>query len=732
MTELTSETRDQLKAISTATLMSCLFKRGLRNQFIQDVRPLNPNAGTMVGEAFTLRYMPAREDLNPMTVFQNPDHPQRKAVELCPPGAVLVMDSRKDARAASAGSILISRLMVRGAAGVVTDGGFRDSAEIARLAMPTFHSRPSAPTNLTLHQAIDINVPIGCGDAPVFPGDVIVGDADGVVVIPAHLAAEIAVEATGMTAFEDFVTEEVLKGRSIIGLYPATHEQDACRLRRLAPGQRPMTEGRNYIAGEWVAAAEASADINPSNTGDVLGQYPQASAADAERAIEAAQDAFPAWSRSTPQLRHDILKRVGDELLARKDEIGAILSREEGKPLAEGIGETVRAAQIFLFFSGEALRLTGDKLASVRPGVDIEITREPVGVVGMICPWNFPIAIPAWKTAPALAFGNCVVLKPAELVPATATALAEIIARAGVPPGVFNLVIGRGSVVGEAMLRHPGVNAITFTGSVGTGRRVAATCIASDPMKKVQLEMGGKNPLVVLDDADLANAVETAVNGAYFSTGQRCTASSRLIVTEGIHDRFVEGVTARLKALVIGDALAPETEIGPVVDQSQLDQDLRYVGIGKEEGAKLAFGGEQLKRATPGFYMAPALFVDVDPQMRIAREEIFGPVAGVIRAKDYDEALELANDTEFGLTAGICTTSLKHASHFRRNAEAGMVMVNLPTAGVDYHVPFGGRKGSSYGPREQGAYAKEFYTIVKTAYTFDLNGPYVPKTKASE
>ena len=493
-----------------------------------------------------------------------------------------------------------------------------------------------------------------------------------------------------------------------------------------------MSVGRNYIAGEWVSAAEASADINPSNTGDVLGQYPQASAADAERAIAAAQDAFPAWSRSTPQLRHDILKRIGDELLARKDEIGAILSREEGKPLAEGIGETVRAAQIFLFFSGEALRLTGDKLASVRPGVDIEITREPVGVVGMICPWNFPIAIPAWKTAPALAYGNCVVLKPAELVPATATALAEIIARAGVPPGVFNLIIGRGSVVGEAMLRHPGVNAITFTGSVGTGRRVAATCIASDPMKKVQLEMGGKNPLVVLDDADLANAVETAVNGAYFSTGQRCTASSRLIVTEGIHDRFVEGVTERLKALVIGDALAPETQIGPVVDQSQLDQDLRYVGIGKDEGARLAFGGEQLERATPGFYMAPALFVDVDPQMRISREEIFGPVAGVIRAKDYDEALELANDTEFGLTAGICTTSLKHASHFRRNAEAGMVMVNLPTAGVDYHVPFGGRKGSSYGPREQGSYAKEFYTIVKTAYTFDLNGPYVPKTTSSE
>ena len=492
-----------------------------------------------------------------------------------------------------------------------------------------------------------------------------------------------------------------------------------------------MSEQRNYIAGEWVPAAATSPDLNPSNTNDVLGHYPQASAEDAQQAIAAAQEAFPAWSRSTPQLRHDALKRIGDELLARKEEIGTLLAREEGKTLGEGIGETVRAAQIFLFFAGEALRMAGEKLASVRPGIEVDITREPLGVIGLICPWNFPIAIPAWKTAPALAYGNCVVLKPAELVPATATALAEIIARAGLPPGVFNLVIGRGSVVGQAMIEHPGVAAISFTGSVPTGRRVAAACVASDPMKKVQLEMGGKNPLVVLDDADLANAVECAVNGAFFSTGQRCTASSRLIITEGIHDRFVAACVERLKSLSIGDALAAGTDIGPVVDQSQLDQDLRYIAIGKEEGAKLAAGGERLERGTPGFFLSPALFVDVAPQMRIACEEIFGPVAGVIRAKDYDEALELANDTEFGLTAGICTTSLKHAGHFRRNAEAGMVMVNLPTAGVDFHVPFGGRKGSSYGSREQGRYAQEFYTTVKTAYSFDLNGPYVPKARAS-
>jgi acyl-CoA reductase-like NAD-dependent aldehyde dehydrogenase len=489
---------------------------------------------------------------------------------------------------------------------------------------------------------------------------------------------------------------------------------------------------KNFIAGEWVEAANAAPDLNPSNTGDVVGHFPRASRADAERAIAAAKAAFPAWSRTTPQERHDILKKIGDEIMARKDELGRLLSREEGKTLPEGIGETVRAAQIFLFFSGECLRMAGEKVGSVRPGVDIEITREAVGVVGLITPWNFPIAIPAWKIAPALAYGNCVVLKPADVVPATAHALSEIIARSGIPAGVFNLVMGRGSEVGQALLEHKDVQAISFTGSVPTGRRVAATCIAADPMKKVQLEMGGKNPLVVLDDADLKVAVECAVNGAFFSTGQRCTASSRLIVQDGIHDRFVAAMKERLSGLVIDDALKAGTHIGPVVDQNQLDQDLSYIKIGQDEGATLAYGGELLKRDNPGFYLSPALFTDVDSRMRIAREEIFGPVATVTRVKDYDEALHIANDTEFGLSAGICTTSLKYAGNFKRNAEAGMVMVNLPTAGVDYHVPFGGRKGSSYGPREQGRYAQEFYTTVKTAYSFDGNGSYVPKTRASE
>lgn len=470
----------------------------------------------------------------------------------------------------------------------------------------------------------------------------------------------------------------------------------------------------NFIDGEWMHDGERADDINPSDTREIVGQSVRATRAGADDAIAVAHQAFAAWSRSGPQQRHDLLKAIGDEILARKDEIGRLLSREEGKILAEGIGETVRAGQVFLFFAQEALRLAGEKLPSVRPGIEIEITREPVGAVGIITPWNFPIALPSWKIAAALAYGNTVVWKPADLVPATANALACIIERAGCPKGVFNLVNGRGSVVGEAILAHPRIAAVTFTGSVPTGARVAAACATS--FKKMQLEMGGKNPLVVLDDADLDLAVECAVNGAFFSTGQRCTASSRLIVTEGIHDRFVAALVERMGSLVVGDALNPASHIGPVVDEGQLRQNLSYVDIGRADGARLAFGGEAVEAGKPGHYMRPALFTEADNAMCIAQEEIFGPVACVLRVKSYEEALAVANDTTFGLSAGICTTSLKHASHFRRSAEAGVVTVNLPTAGIDFHVPFGGRKSSSYGSREQGRYAAEFYTTVKTAY----------------
>jgi acyl-CoA reductase-like NAD-dependent aldehyde dehydrogenase len=470
----------------------------------------------------------------------------------------------------------------------------------------------------------------------------------------------------------------------------------------------------NLIAGEWRHGSDPVRNINPSDTTDVVGEYDRASAAQVEDAIAAARAAFPAWARTTPQQRAELLEKVGLEIMARRAELADLLAREEGKTLAEASGEVARAGQIFKFFAGEALRIPGERLGSVRPGIDVEITREPIGVVGLITPWNFPIAIPAWKIAPALAYGNCVVFKPAELVPGSAWALADMIHRAGAPAGVFNLVIGRGSIVGEKLVTDSRVDAISFTGSVATGRGILEK--AAKRGAKVQLEMGGKNPLVVLADADMETAVRCALDGAFFQTGQRCTASSRLIVEQAVHDKFVAGLTEALRKQVVDDARKQGTTIGPVVDQNQLDQDLRYIDIGKQEGARLVIGGERLNREKSGYYLAPALFAETRNDMRINREEIFGPVASVIAVKDYDEALAVANDTSFGLCAGIVTTSLKKAAHFRRNAETGMVMVNLPTAGVDYHVPFGGRKGSSYGPREQGRYAVEFYTQVKTAY----------------
>jgi acyl-CoA reductase-like NAD-dependent aldehyde dehydrogenase len=472
---------------------------------------------------------------------------------------------------------------------------------------------------------------------------------------------------------------------------------------------------QNFIAGNWADGVAARPNINPSDLSDVVGHYAQADEHQTQAAVEAANAAFPAWAFGGLQARADALERVAAELFVRRDELGDLLAREEGKTLAEAVGEVQRAAYIFRFFAGEVLRSHGERLASVRPGVDVEITREPLGVIGIITPWNFPIAIPAWKIAPALAHGNCVVFKPADLVPGSAWALAEIISRAGFPPGVFNLVMGPGSRVGQTLIDHPGVHAISFTGSTTTGARVMAG--AGLRFAKVQLEMGGKNPTVVLDDADLQVAVESTLQSAFFSTGQRCTATSRLIVQKGILPRFVDALHQRMKALVVDDARKPGTHIGPVVNADQLNTDLEYIALGQAEGARLACGGGALRRSTEGHYLEPALFVDVHPGMRVAREEIFGPVACVIGVDSYEEALAMANETPFGLTSGICTTSLKYATHFKRHSTTGMVMVNVPTAGVDYHVPFGGRKGSSYGPREQGHHAAEFFTTVKTAYT---------------
>ena len=469
----------------------------------------------------------------------------------------------------------------------------------------------------------------------------------------------------------------------------------------------------HLINGEAIGGNAVGESVNPSNLDDVVARYPKGGAAEVNDAVNAARAAFPGWSQASPEVRSDVLDKAGALVMQRAKDLGALLSREEGKTLAEGTGEVMRAARVLKYFAGEALRRHGQTLDSTRPGVDVETHREAVGVFGLITPWNFPIAIPAWKSAPALAFGNTVVLKPATPTPAIAHALAQILVEAGAPSGVFNLVIGEGDV-GRAIVAHEGIDGISFTGSQVVGATVGEG--AMKRQARVQLEMGGKNPLVVLDDADLERAVSCAIDGAFFATGQRCTASSRIIVTEGIHDRFVEALAERAKSLRVGDALDPNTQIGPAVSEAQLEQNLRYVKIAQDEGGKLLTGGEPLTLDKRGYYMAPTVIADTAPDQRINCEEVFGPVASTVKVRDYEEALEIANRGQFGLSAGIVTNSLKHARHFRRHIRAGMVMVNLPTAGVDYHVPFGGTRKSSYGAREQGFAAVEFYTQTKTVY----------------
>jgi aldehyde dehydrogenase (NAD+) len=471
----------------------------------------------------------------------------------------------------------------------------------------------------------------------------------------------------------------------------------------------------NYINGEWKEGYDTIENTNPSDVTDVVGLYAKANSADCEAAIQAASSAFSDWSQSALEQRKAVLDKIGAELITRSSEIGEILAREEGKTLAEGIGEVARSGQFFQYYGAEVLRLMGENTASVRPGVDVEVHREPLGVIGIVTPWNFPMAVASWKVAPAIAYGNCVVLKPAELVPGSAWILADIISRSGLPDGVFNLVMGSGREVGETLCTSSDIQAVTFTGSVEIGRRIARNAIEN--MARVQLEMGSKNALVVLNDADIDTAVQCAVSGAFFGTGQKCTASSRIIVESGIHDRFVSKVTDAMANLVVGNALTPGVHIGAVVDERQLKQNLDYIEIAKSEGAELVMGGERLSLQTEGFFMSPALFINTNNQMQINREEVFGPIACVIKVDNYEQALEVSNDSDFGLTSGIITESLKFASHFKRNSKSGCVMVNLPTAGTDYHVPFGGRKASSYGPREQGQYARDFYTIIKTNYS---------------
>ncbi|MFN6982925.1 MAG: aldehyde dehydrogenase family protein [Brevundimonas sp.] len=470
----------------------------------------------------------------------------------------------------------------------------------------------------------------------------------------------------------------------------------------------------HWIGGEKVSGAFAGESLNPSDTRDVVARTPKGGAAEVDQAVAAARAAFPGWSDASPEVRFDVLDKAGSLIMARAAEIGRLLAREEGKTLPEGIGETMRAARILKYFAGEALRVHGQNLASTRPGVEIQTYRQAVGVFGLITPWNFPIAIPAWKIAPAIAFGNTVVIKPAGPTPATAEALIAVLHEAGLPKGVVNMVIGDGDV-GRAIVAHPGIDGISFTGSQAVGAGVAEG--AMKRQARVQLEMGGKNPLIVLDDADLDRAVAVALDGSFFATGQRCTASSRLIVQDGIHDRFVAALAEKVAALRVGDALDPNTQMGPAVSEAQRETSYKYIDIAREAGGRIVTGGERPNLDKPGWYVQPTLIVDTVADARINNEEVFGPVASTIRVASYEEALAVANGVEFGLSAGIVTQSLKYARDFQKNARAGMTMVNLATAGVDYHVPFGGSKKSSYGSREQGFAAVEFYTQIKTSYS---------------
>ncbi|MGG7646102.1 aldehyde dehydrogenase family protein [Rhodovulum sp. YNF3179] len=473
--------------------------------------------------------------------------------------------------------------------------------------------------------------------------------------------------------------------------------------------------GRNYIAGEWSAGEATVENRSPSDLSDLIGHYAQAAPDDLDRALEAAHRAQAIWARTGLEARQAVLQKVGETLIARADALGELLSREEGKPFAEGRGEVYRAGQFFTYYAAEVLRQIGGNADSVRPGIEVDIRREPVGVVGIISPWNFPLATAVWKIAPALAFGNAVIWKPANLVPASAVALAEIMAEQDIPAGLFNLVMGPGGDIGRQLAESPGIDALSFTGSVPVGKAIGAAAMGN--LTRVQMEMGSKNALAVMDDADLDLAVQLALGGAFGGTGQKCTASSRLVVHAAVHDAFVDKLVAGARALKVGHALAEGTQMGPVVSAGQLAENLRWIETGKAEGAELACGGDRLTMETDGHYMSPAVFTGTTNAMEINREEMFAPIAAVMKVADYEEALSVVNDTRFGLTSGIVTRSLARAAHFRRNARTGCVMVNLPTAGTDYHVPFGGRGESSYGPREQGRYAVEFYTAVKTCYT---------------
>jgi aldehyde dehydrogenase (NAD+) len=474
----------------------------------------------------------------------------------------------------------------------------------------------------------------------------------------------------------------------------------------------------NYIGGEWQGARSGvtNPDVNPARKDEVVAVFPSAGREDAAQAAEAAARAFPGWARTPMPRRGEILLRAGALLEQRADEVAEALTREEGKTLAESKGEVARGVSLFRYYAGEALQPTGEIYPSASPTTVLYAERVPLGTVALITPWNFPIAIPAWKIAPALAFGNTVVFKPAELTPLTAWHLADVLEKAGLPPGVLNLVVGKGSQVGQALVESPHVKAISFTGSNAVGTKLATQCVERGI--KFQLEMGGKNPVIVLQDADLDKAVELTIAGAMLSAGQKCTATSRVIVERSVMGAFRDRLAARASALKVGDGMKPDTYMGPLVSADAEQTVLEYIEIGRKEGARVLAGGAKLTGGDydRGFYVAPTVFDGVRPDMRIAQEEIFGPVVGLIEAAGFEEAVALANQSRFGLSASVVTRDLGLAMRFIREIEAGIVHVNSQTAGAEPQVPFGGFKHSSSGSREQGKAARDFFTQIKTVY----------------
>src|SRR5579872_1922378 len=472
----------------------------------------------------------------------------------------------------------------------------------------------------------------------------------------------------------------------------------------------------NYINGEWTGGGKTFENRNPANTDEIVGLFSKGTAQDVADAAAAAAAAFPAWSAMAAPARGNLLYKAADIMDKKFEQLGADMTREEGKTLPEAKGEVRRAINILRYFGGEGSRMPGMLVPSERDRVHMFAIRKPLGVVGLITPWNFPSAIPAWKLAPALICGNTVVLKPASAAPLSSWRIVEALHEAGIPRGVVNYVAGSGAELGRALIQADPLKAVSFTGSCQIGNWLHGE--ASRRRLRIQLEMGGKNPTVVLADADFNSAVENVVNAAFFSTGQKCTATSRAIVEDAIYDKFLTALIERTKKLKIGDGMQPGIEIGPMVDQAQMDTVLKYIEIGKKENATLKTGGHRMTEngLSKGYFVAPTIFADVEERMTIAQEEIFGPVLAVMRAKNFEDAMHIANRTPFGLSSSIQTTNLSRVFDYVYKAEAGLLTVNLPSAGVEYQLPFGGTKDSSFGPKEQGPAAMEFYSDYKTVY----------------